>query len=106
MTDPLVDADGNLLDWWHCPDCNTHIRLHDDPSHDSHDWTRDFITEHQYVHEEHLRERHNGDRGMLRFALKYPAYHAAIIQIHGPIEDLHPDHRAEILRKAGIREEP
>jgi hypothetical protein len=103
MTDPLLDADGQLLEKWHCPDCNTHVHLHSDPQHESHYWTRDFIREHEYVHRQQL-EAHHGDRGMLRLALKYPALHAAIIQVHGPATDLTPEHRARILRSAGIQE--
>ncbi|WP_084525382.1 hypothetical protein [Nocardia vaccinii] len=102
MTDPLRGEDGEMLGEWQCPDCTTHVHLHDNPEHDSHDWTRDFIREHRYVHEQQLEAEHNGDRGMLRLALKYPALHAAIIQVHGPATDLHPEHRAQILRSAGI----
>ena len=102
MTDPLLDADGNLAAEWHCPDCNTHIALHDDPEHISHDWTRAFIAEHLRVHEEVLAQRHNGDRSMLRLALRFPTFHAAVIQVHGPIKGLTDEHRAQILRSAGI----
>lgn len=104
MTDPTRDADGTLYERWECPDCRTIIHLHDDPDHPSHDWTRDFVAEHEYVHSTHL-ERHHGDRGMMRLALKYPAVHVGIIQVHGPIPDLHPEHRAQILRAAGIEDE-
>ncbi len=104
MTDPTCDADGNLADVWQCPDCNTRIHSHSDPDHASHDWTRDFVREHQYVHDQHL-NHHDGDGGMMRLALKYPALHAAIIQVHGPIEDLAAEHRAQILYSAGIEEQ-
>jgi hypothetical protein len=88
---------------WQCPDCKTTIHLHADPEHPSHEWTADFIREHEYVHEQHL-EHHKGDRPMMRLALKYPALHAAIIEVHGPIEGLAQEHRAEILRQAGIED--
>lgn len=103
MTDPLLDADGQLLETWRCPDCPTNVHLHSDPEHESQDKTRDFIREHEYVHRSHL-EHHGGDRGMMRLALRYPSLHAAIIQVHGPATDLDPEHRAQILRSAGIAE--
>lgn len=103
MTDPLYDSNGCLLEVWHCPDCNTHVHLHSSEDHESHSWTRDFIREHEYVHRQQL-EAHGGDRSMLRLALRHPALHAAIIQVHGPIAGLPDEHRAEILRSAGIEE--
>lgn len=106
MPDPLCGADGEMLTSWHCPDCNTNVHLHEDPEHPSHDWTRDFIAEHERVHRAQLEAEHNGDRGMLRLALKYPSLHAAIIQVHGPATDLVPEHRAQILQAANISEEP
>ena len=104
MTDPLCGDDGEMLDMWHCPDCDTHIHLHEDPDHDSHDWSRDFIREHQYVHAEHL-ESHGGDVGMMRLALKYPALHAGIIEVHGPTEGLADEHMRQILQAAGIEDQ-
>lgn len=104
MADPTRDADGNVYPMWKCPDCRTFIHLHSDPDHPSHDWTRNAVAEHEYVHREHLAVLHAGDRGSLRLALRYPGLHSAIIQVHGPIPDLHPEHRAQILRSAGIEE--
>ncbi|MFJ4653844.1 hypothetical protein ACIP5Y_21465 [Nocardia sp. NPDC088792] len=104
MTDPLLNEDGTLRETWNCLDCKTTWHLHSEPAHPSHDAARDFIREHEYVHAQHL-AHHGGDRSMMRLALKYPALHAAIIQVHGPVEDLHPDHRAQILRAADIAED-
>ncbi len=106
MHDRLRGPDGNILEVWHCPDCNTHAYLHPDPDHSSNHWMRqEFLPEHEYVHRQQLKMDHDGDRGMLRLALKYPALHAAIIQVQGPAADLAPEHRAHILRTAGIKDE-
>lgn len=102
--DPLLDKHGALRDRWHCTDCDTHVHLHPDPDHPSHEWTREFLAEHEYVHQQQMEAEHRGDRGALRLALKYPSLHAAIIQVHGPITDLNEDHRAQILRAARIEE--
>jgi len=112
MDDPLRDATGQLLKMWVCPDCpptrmhdrhRTRVHLHPDPDHPSQDATRDFIREHQYVHEQHLL-RCAGDRSMMQLALRYPALHAGIIQVYGPIEDLTAEHRAQILQSAGFKD--
>lgn len=100
--DPTRNPDGTLAEKWSCPDCKTHVHLHSDPDHASHDWTRDFVREHRYVHDQVLHAEHNGDRGSLRLALKYPAHHAAIVEIHGPIANLTPDHRRQLMAAAGI----
>jgi hypothetical protein len=103
--DILTDEHGNTYRKWSCPDCSgkTNVYLHIDPDHQSNAWHPDFVREHDYVHERHL-EHHGGDRGVMRLALKYPALHAAIIQVHGPISGLTSEHRAQILLRAGIDE--
>lgn len=88
---------------WHCPDCATVIHLHPNEDHESNDWTRDFLKEHLYVHEENLANSHDGHRGSLRLALKYPHIHAAVVKVYGPIKDLTDEHQVQIYEAAGIQ---
>lgn len=88
---------------WHCPDCATVIHLHPDEDHESNNWTRDFLKEHLYVHEENLKNIHDGHKESLRLALKYPNVHAAIIKVHGPLRDLTDEHQVQIYEAAGIQ---
>lgn len=93
---------------WKCPDCNcekgfgTEIWLHPDEDHTSNDWTRSFIAEHQYVHEENLANMYSGNRNSMRLALKYPHVHTAIIRVLGPIEGLTDEHQVQIYESARI----
>lgn len=93
---------------WKCPDCDadegygTEIWLHPDENHESNDWTRSVIAEHQYVHAEHLKNRYNDNLNSMRLALKYPHVHRAIIEVYGPIENLTDEHQVQIYESAGI----
>lgn len=88
---------------WHCPDCATVIHLHPDEDHHSNEWTRSFIKEHVYVHEENLANSHDGHRETMRLALKYPHIHAAIVKVYGPVKDLTDEHQVQIYEASGIQ---
>lgn len=87
---------------WCCDFCATVIHLHPEEDHFSNAWTLDFIAEHTYVHEENLKNMHDGHEGSFKLALKYPHIHAAVVQVYGPVKDLTDEHQVQIYEAAGI----